>query len=106
MQFEYSAVVLGTSRMVVEGKPYAFVYVGAMPEPDKEKDVHGFSIRKMPADPVVFDQLSDLEFGKPVTKNLICILKQAAGGKSQPHVVGVVPQKVSNGASKASSQVA
>lgn len=93
MQFEYSAVVLGASRMVVEGKPYAFVYVGSLPEPDKEKDVRGFSIRKMPADPAVFDQLNDLEFGKPSTKNLICILKQAAGGKSQPHVVGVASLK-------------
>lgn len=101
MQFEYPTIVLGASRMVVEGRPYAFVFVGAQAEPDKEKDVRGFSIRKIPADPSVFDQLADIEYGKPVQKILLMILKQAAGGKSQPHVVGVVPTKVQQQAAPA-----
>lgn len=94
MQFEYPTTVLGVTRMLVEGKPYCFVFVGAQPEPDREKDCHGFSIRKIPADPSVFDQLSDVRCGQPANKTLFMILKQAAGGKSQPHVIGVVPQKM------------
>lgn len=101
MQFEYPAIVLGASRMLVEGRPYAFVFVGSQPEPDRENDVRGFSIRKMPADPAVFDMLTDVEYGKPIQKNLLMILKQAAGGKSQPHVVGVVPTKVQQQAAPA-----
>ena len=94
MQFEYPTTVLGATRMLVEGKPYCFVFVGAQPEPDREKDCHGFSIRKIPADPAVFDQLNDVQYGQPANKTLFMILKQAAGGKSQPHVIGVVPQKM------------
>lgn len=91
MQFEYPTTVLGATRMLVEGRPYAFVFVGETPEPDRAKDCHGFSIRKIPADPVVFDMLNDVRYGEPTRKNLMMILKQAAGGKSQPHVIGVVP---------------
>jgi hypothetical protein len=94
MQFEYSTTVLGATRMLVEGRPYAFVFVGAQAEPDREKDCHGFSIRKIPTEPAVFDQLADVKYGQPVNKTLIMILKQAAGGKSQPHVIGVSQQKL------------
>ena len=104
MQFEYPTTVLGVTRMLVEGKPYCFVFVGAQAEPDREKDCHGFSIRKIPADPAVFDQLSDVRYGQPANKTLFMILKQAAGGKSQPHVIGVVPQKMLNQSSQAASK--
>lgn len=90
MQFEYTATVLGATRMIVEGRPYAFVFVGESPEEDKVSDCHGYSIRKIPADPLVFEQLSDVTVGNPKNKTLLMILKQASGGKSQPHVVGVV----------------
>lgn len=93
MQFEYPTTVLGVTRMLVEGKPYCFVFVGAQAEPDREKDCHGYSIRKIPADSVVFDQLNDVRYGQPAVKTLYMILKQASGGKSQPHVIGVVQQK-------------
>lgn len=106
MQFEYPTTVLGVTRMLVEGKPYCFVFVGAQPEPDREKDCHGFSIRKIPADPAVFDQLGDVRCGQPANKTLFMILKQAAGGKSQPHVIGVVPQKMMNSQSTASTSTA
>lgn len=96
MQFEYPATVLGATRVVVEGRTYAFVFVGAQPEPDREKDCHGFSIRKIPCDPSVFDQLGDMKYGQPSNKTLMMILKQAGGGKSQPHVIGVLSQRPAN----------
>lgn len=103
MQFEYPTTVLGVTRMLVEGKPYCFVFVGAQAEPDREKDCHGYSIRKIPADPAVFDQLNDVRYGQPAIKTLYMILKQASGGKSQPHVIGVVQQKPASTASSNSA---
>lgn len=93
MQFEYFTTILGATRMMVEGRPYAFVFVGEQPEADKASDCHGFSIRKIPMDPNVFEQLNDVRYGETTRKTLLMILKQASGGKSQPHCVGVVPEK-------------
>ena len=92
MQFEYPATVLSATRVTVEGRMYAAVYVGEEPQQDKADDTHGFSIRKIPCEPTVFDQLSDIKTGQPKEKKLIMILKQAGGGKSQPHIIGVVPE--------------
>ena len=91
MQFEYPATVLSATRVTVEGRTYAAVYVGDEPSPDKADDTHGFSIRKIPADPTVFEQIGQLNGPKNI--KLLMMLKQAAGGKSQPHVVGVVPDQ-------------
>lgn len=91
MQFEYPATVLSATRVTVEGRTFASIFVGEQAQGEQADNVRGFSVRKIPADPVVFDQLSDLTPGQPVRKNLLMILKQAAQGKAQPHVVGVAP---------------
>lgn len=93
MQFEYTAIVLGSTRMIVEGKPYSFVYVGEHPEPDRMNDCRGYSIRKIPCDPVVFEQLSDVGHTQIKEKTFIMMLKQASQGRSQPHIIGVLDKK-------------
>lgn len=91
MQFEYDTTVLGVTRITVEGTPFCSVFVGEQPDPDKQNDCHGFSVRKVPCDVAVFDQLNDIRYGEIQRKKLIMRMKSAAGGKSQPHVIGVVP---------------
>lgn len=91
MQFEYDTTVLSVTRVTVEGNQFCSVFVGETPDPDKENDVHGFSVRKIPADPVVFDQLNDIRYGDIKRKKLLMRMKGAAQGKAQPHVIGVVP---------------
>ncbi|WP_027329109.1 hypothetical protein [Marinimicrobium agarilyticum] len=91
MQFEYDTTVLSVTRVTVEGTQFCSVFVGETPDPDKENDVHGFSVRKIPSDPAVFDQLNDIRYGDIKRKKLIMRMKGAAQGKAQPHVVGVVP---------------
>lgn len=92
MQFEYDTTVLSVTRVTVEGNQFCSVFVGETPDPDKENDVHGFSVRKIPADPTVFDQLNDIRYGDIKRKKLIMRMKGAAQGKAQPHVIGVVPE--------------
>lgn len=91
MQFEYSATVLSATRVTVEGRTFASIFVGEQAQGEQADNVRGFSVRKIPCDPVVFDQLTDLVHGQPKSKTLLMILKQAAQGKSQPHVVGIAP---------------
>ena len=91
MQFEYPATVLSATRVNVEGRTFASVFVGEQAQGDQADNVRGFSVRKIPCDPTVFDQLTDLVHGQPKQKTLLMILKQAAQGKAQPHVVGVAP---------------
>lgn len=100
MQFEYDTTVFSATRVSVEGKIYVSVFVGDQPDPDKVDDCHGFSVRKIPADPAVFEQLNDIKYGQPQRKKLVMRLKQGAGGKSQPHVLGVVPDKPQSQAQK------
>lgn len=101
MQFEYPVTVLSATRVVVEGRTFAAVFVGEPVASENSGNCHGFSIRKVPADPAVFDQLNDIRFGQPQHKTLLMILKQASGGKAQPHVVGVVPNKSAPAQAKA-----
>ncbi len=91
MQFEYPATVLSATRVTVEGRTYASVFVGEEPSEQSTGETHGYSIRKIPADPVVFEQIGQLNGPKNI--KLLMMLKQAGGGKSQPHIVGVVPDQ-------------
>lgn len=101
MQFEYSTTVLSATRVTVEGRTFASIFVGEQAQGEQADNVRGYSVRKIPCDPIVFDQLSDLAHGDPKRKNLLMILKQAGGGKAQPHVVGVAPDaKASTGSTK------
>lgn len=93
MQFEYPATVLSATRVTVEGRTYANVFVGEQPTEQSMGETNGYSIRKIPADPAVFDQLGKLDGPRDI--RLLMMLKQAGGGKAQPHIVGVVPSKQS-----------
>lgn len=99
MQFEIPTTLLGCRLVNVDGNKYCSVYTGQMPEGDNANNFRGYEVTKLSADPVVFDQLADLK--SPTERRLLAVLKMAAGGKSQPYIVGVVPEtKASTGTSK------
>ena len=89
MQFEIPTTVLGCRSVNVDGNKYCSVYTGQIPEGDNADSFRGYEVTKLSADPAVFDQLADLK--GPSERRLLAILKMAAGGKSQPYIVGVVP---------------
>ncbi|MBG33190.1 MULTISPECIES: hypothetical protein [Alcanivorax] len=103
MQFEIPTTLLGCRLVNVDGNKYCSVYTGQMPEGENANNFRGYEVTKLSADPVVFDQLADLK--SPTERRLLAVLKMAAGGKSQPYIVGVVPEnKASTGTSKPDSK--
>jgi len=90
MQFEIPTNVLGCRLVNVDGNKYCSVYTGQQPEGDNADQFRGYEVTKLSADPAVFDQLTDLK--GPTERRLLAVLKMAAGGKSQPYIVGVVPE--------------
>ena len=102
MQFEMTLTVLGVSRMNIEGRTFCSVHTGQMPVGDAVNDCRGYEVTKMGAEPAVFDQIAtDFEPGQDV--HFIANLKKAAGGKTQPYLIGVVPK---NTAKPATSKAA
>lgn len=97
MQMQMNLTVFGVNKITVERDVYCSVFAG---QPATDPTVtRGFEVMKLSADPEVFDQLSGLESGDEV--EFISVLKRAAGGKSQPFLVGVVPKKAPQGGSTA-----
>lgn len=95
MQFQLTTRVFGINKVQVERETYCSAFTGQ--DPADPSVTRGFEITKLSADPVVFDQLLKLKAGDEVT--FLAILKRAAGGKSQPYLVGVVPESKGSSAS-------
>lgn len=87
MQMQMSLTVFGVNKIQVDRDVYCSVFAG-QPATDPTQ-TRGFEVMKLSAEPEVFDQLPDLQSGDQV--EFMAILKRAAGGKSQPYLVGVVP---------------
>ena len=87
MQFQLKTKVFGVNKVQVEREVYCSVFTGQ--SPSDPNATRGLEVTKVSADPCVFDQLPNLTPGEDV--EFIAILKRAAGGKSQPYFIGVVP---------------
>ena len=92
MQFNVRTQVLGINRSTIEGRTFCSFFTG-QPSQDAES-TRGLEVTKLSAEPPAFDQIPQ-EFQPGDELELICILKRAAQGKSQPHIVGVVPVQAS-----------
>lgn len=91
MQFEFTANLLGFRRQVVEGRTFVSAYVGEeMPAEEQANGSSGLKIKKIPADESVIPQLP-VGYRPMQPVKFLAVLKDAAGGKSQPHIIGVVP---------------
>ena len=89
MQFQLKSQVFGVNKVTVEKSVYCSVFTG---QPSTDPQVtRGLEVTKLSADPVVFDQLP-LDFQPGNELEFMAILKRAAGGKSQPYLVGIVPK--------------
>lgn|SRR5690625_2333482 len=90
MQFNLKTQVFGANKMTVERNTFCSVFTG-QPSTDPEQ-TKGLEVTKVSCDPVVFDQLpQDFKPGDYV--EFIATMKRAAGGKSQPYFLGVVPTR-------------
>ncbi len=89
MQMQLMMTVYGVNKITVDRDVYCSVFCG---QPATDPTVtKGNEVLKMSADPVVFDQIGEFNPGDDI--EFIAELKRAAGGKSQPYLVGVVPKK-------------
>lgn len=94
MQFEMTATVFNARKMNIEGRTFCSVITGQAPVGDAGETTLGFEVTKITADPAVFDQLKADGYqpgAQPRDFKFVAMLKTAAGGKSQPYIVGVVP---------------
>jgi len=98
MQFELSSTVFSANKVTVEGRTFCSIFTGQPPVGDNAENTLGVEVTKISAEPQVFDQLKAEGFQpgqSPQVYKLVAMLKKAANGKSQPHIIGVVPgQKV------------
>ncbi len=90
MQFEVTVSLLGVRRQVVENRAFVNFYVAEeTTDEDQANGSSGLKVKKISADEGVISQLPKY---KPMEKvKLLAILKDAAGGKAAPHIIGVVP---------------
>ena len=96
MEMNLNMTVYGVNKITVDRDVYCSVFCGQAPtDPTATK---GNEVMKLSADPVVFDQVGDMKPGDNI--EFIAVLKRAAGGKSQPYLVGVVPKKTPAGTAK------
>lgn len=94
MQFEMTSTVFGANKVTVEGRTYCSIFTGQPPIGENAEATVGVEVTKISAQPEVFDQLKAEGFvagERPRDFRLVAMLKKAANGKSQPHIVGVVP---------------
>jgi len=90
MQFNLRTFVFGVNKVTVERDTYCSVFTGqTSTDPQVTR---GLEVTKLSADPVVFEQLPE-DFKPGDELEFIAILKRAAGGKSQPYLVGIVPKQ-------------
>ena len=89
MQMNGKMHILSAKRGTVDGNRYASVIaVSGEFRPD-ETDRKGLDVIKISCEPEFLDQLPKL----PADVEFITTLKGAAGGKSQPHIIGIKPGK-------------
>jgi hypothetical protein len=93
MQFEMTSTVFSCNKVTVEGRTYCSVFTGQHPVGDNAENTLGLEVTKIAAEPQVFDQLKTEGFKPGDSIKLIAMLKKAANGKSQPHIIGVVPNQ-------------
>lgn len=91
MQFEMTSTVFSATKVTVEGRTYCSVFTGQPPVGENAENTLGLEVTKISAEPQVFDQMKQEGFTPGDNVRLIVMLKKAANGKSQPHIVGVVP---------------
>lgn len=95
MQFEMTSTVFNCRKMTIEGRTFCSVITGQAPVGDNS-DTLGYEVTKIIAEPGIFDQLKQEGYqpGQPPRDfKLVAMLKTAAGGKSQPYIIGVVPSQ-------------
>ncbi|GHD52496.1 hypothetical protein SAMN05216429_106133 [Marinobacter persicus] len=93
MQFEMTATVFSVNKITVEGRTFCSMFTGQNPVGDNAENTLGLEVTKISAEPAVFDQLKTEGFRPGQEIKLVAMLKKAANGKSQPHIVGVVPSQ-------------
>ena len=91
MQFEMTSTVFSCNKVTVDGKTYCSIFTGQNPVGDNAANTLGYEVTKIAAEPAVFDQLNAQGFKAGDDVKLVAMLKKAANGKSQPHIIGVVP---------------
>lgn len=91
MQFEMNSTVFSATKVTVEGRTYCSIFTGQQPIGENADNTLGLEVTKIGAEPQVFDQLKAEGFTPGDNIKLIAMLKKAANGKSQPHIIGVVP---------------
>jgi hypothetical protein len=94
MQFELTSTVFSCNKVTVEGRTYCSVFTGQAPVGDNAENTIGVEVTKISAEPDVFEQLKreGYQAGQaPQDFKFVAMLKKAANGKSQPHIIGVVP---------------
>lgn len=94
MQFEMNLNVLACSSVQVDGNTYCSIFTAQAPMGDNAKNTLGSEVTKISAEPEVFHQLAAEGYktgdsARPF--KLIALLKKGPNGKSQPHILGVVP---------------
>lgn len=91
MEFEIEVQLLGVRRQVIERNTFVSVFVGDDATPEEiANGCSGIRIKKIPAEESIISQLP--QGYKPMQRvRFKAVLKDAAGGKSQPHIIGVVP---------------
>lgn len=93
MQFEMTSTFLSCSSVNVEGRSYCSVFTGQQPVGDNAANTLGLEVTKIGAEPDVFSQLRAQGFNTGDSVRFLATLKKAANGKSQPHIIGVVPNQ-------------
>ncbi len=94
MQFEMTTTVFSANKVTVEGRAYCSVFTGQPPVGDNAENTLGVEVTKISAEPEVFEQLKREGYQPgqtPQDFKLVAMLKKAANGKSQPHIIAVVP---------------
>lgn len=106
MQFEMTASVFSVNKITVEGRTFCSMFTGQTPVGENAKTTLGLEVTKISAEPEVFDQLQKDGFNPGDDLKLVAMLKKAAGGKSQPHIIGVVPNQKTAPASEPQKKTA
>jgi hypothetical protein len=92
MQWEMTSTVFSCKKVTVDGRTYCSIMTGQQPTGQNADNTVGLEITKITAEPEVFDQLKSANFRPGQDVKLVATLKTAAGGKSQPHIIAVVPE--------------
>lgn len=91
MQFQLDANLIGLKRSTIDGRSFVSLYIAEdYTDEQKANGCSGLSVRKVTADDAVVSQLPK-DYKTLSTIKFLAVLKDAAGGKAQPHIVGVVP---------------